>query len=363
MRNIKSLFVFLLSLLLLARGAYSQTMDCSQQGLTNILAPWYCNEINQAVVSVWAMWSPIAFFAMMLAFLLAAVMVMLGIAMRNERLKNFGVGELYEAAASALIAVLFLTISGILFGILPSFVTGPINPYVTALTYIHNTIDVTQKTIVSLYNVIMIDSFYGSVNIEVNIQGAGAIGKTLSSLSKLINPLAQEITFLFIIPAQVVSGLLLEGLLALTAEFYMILFFMYISIPVLLVPGIIFRSIFPLRSIGGMLIGMAVSFYLVMPVLFSVAYYFTNVGVIQNLASASASIVANSRGTQSQTNAASSNAPLVTAVNGLQSSMGSYFLSIFFYPALILTITYFSVTTIAEFVGGVSKTTKRMGLI
>ena len=363
MPNQKTRIVFLLCMLLLARGASSQSLDCSAQGITNALAPWYCNEINQAVASVWSMWSPIAFFAMMLAFLLAAVMLMMGIAMRNEKLRNFAISELYEAIASALIVVLFLLLSGILFGIIPAFVTGPINPYVTALTYIHNTITVTQNTIVSLYNVIMIDSFYSSVTIDISIGSGSATGTTLSSLSKLLNPLAQEIMYLFIIPAQVINGLLLEGLLALTAEFYMILFFMYISIPVLLVPGIIFRSIFPLRSIGGMLIGMAVAFYLVLPILFSIAYYFTNVGIIQSLAASSASIIANSAGTQSQTNAASANAPLVTAVTGLQSSMGSYFLSIFFYPALILTITYFAMTTVAEFVGGVSKTTKRMGLI
>jgi hypothetical protein len=158
-------------------------------------------------------------------------------------------------------------------------------------------------------------------------------------------------------------GLLVEGMLALTAEFYIILFFMYVAIPVFLIPGIIFRAILPLRSVGGMLIAVAIAFYLVMPTLFSVAYYFINISVISNLEATAAQITVDSAGTLAQTNAGTSSSPLAIDVNALQSQMGSFFLSVLFYPALILGLTYFAMTTIADFIGGVSKTSSRMGLL
>jgi hypothetical protein len=361
-KTAKVLLFFLLLASLMFRNASAQDMaNCQNGGTTNTLAPWYCSQINQAVASIWSEWEPIGLIAVLLAFLIATVILMFGITLRNEGLKNFGIGEIYEAAATALIVIFFLMISAILFGIIPSFVTGPVNPYSTALTYINNTINTTQGAITNLYNVVMVDSYYGSIILDIKIGSAPK--SRISAISTLVNPFAQTITSFFIIPAQAISDLLMDGLLALTAQFYMILFFMYLSIPVFLIPGVIFRSIFPLRSIGGMLMGVAISFYLVMPILFSIAYYFTNTGAISQLTEASAAVGANGQGTKAQTNANSPMAPLVLAVNGLRSSMGGYFLSILFYPALILMLTYYSTTVIADFIGGISKRTGKMMLL
>lgn len=357
--------LFIISIMLALSIASAQSSSpCAPQGTANALAPWYCSQINQATAQVWANWEPIGFIAIMLAFMIAAVIFMAGIAMRNEKIRNFAVGEVYEAAATLLIVVFFMLLSSILFGILPAFVTGPVNPYNTSLSYISSTINATQGAVTSLYNVIMIDSYYSSITLQVSFGPTQSLTKkAISSISKLVNPLAAQITAFFITPAQVLSGLLIDGLLALTAEFYLILFFMYIAIPVFLIPGIIFRAIFPLRSVGGMLIAVAISFYLIMPILFSIAFYFTNTGAIQSLNAASAAIAQHGQGSLSQTNAASPTSPLVSDITSLQSSMGAYFLSILFYPALILALTYFSMTTIADFVGGVAQRTGRMGLI
>jgi hypothetical protein len=359
-RTTKTLLFFLLLATLMFRNASAQDIsNCQNGGTTNTVAPWYCSQINQAVASVWSKWEPIGLIAVMLAFLIAALILMFGIALRNENIKNFGIGEIYEATATALIVIFFLMISAILFGIIPAFVTGPVNPYSTSLSYINSTINTTQVAITNLYNVVMIDSYAGSIIIDVKI----ASFSLASTISSVVSPLASIITNLFIIPAQVISGLLMDGLLALTAQFYMILFFMYIAIPVFLIPGIIFRAIFPLRSVGGMLMAVAISFYLVMPILFSIAYYFTNTSAISQLTEASAAISANGQGTQSQTNANSPMAPLVLAVNKLKSTMGGYFLSILFYPALILALTYYSMTIIAEFIGSIPKRTSRLALL
>lgn len=353
------LTLFAVSALLLLAGVVSaqNVYSCSETapGAIQYTAPWYCSQINQAVAQVWGQWEPVAIIVVVVVFLIAAILMMLGMAMRNDKLKNFGIGELYEALATLIIVSFFMVITAILFGIIPSFITGPLNPYNTSLTYIASTVNVTHGTVASLYNVILLDSFYSSLSVTISTPGTGGI--------ELIQPLAQVITAVFIIPARVISSLLVDGMLALTAEFYFILFFMYVGIPVLLIPGILFRSIFPLRSLGGMLIAAAFAFYIIMPTLFAVAYSLTNVSVTQQLQSATQAIVANGQGTQAQTNAVSASSPLVADVSSLQSDIGAYFISVLFFPALILAISYTSMTIIAEFIGGVAKTSKKMGLL
>jgi hypothetical protein len=356
-------FAFILLLSLVSGSAGAQTItDCLQGGTTQVLAPWYCSQINMAVAGVWASWEPVALMAVILSFMVAAIMIMFGIALRNEKLRNFGIAEIYEAAASAIMVVAFLTLSATLFGILPSFVTGPVNPYALSLNYISSSVEAAQGTVKSMYDIIMIDSYYGSQGLKVVI-GTGSSAKLSGMVSGLVSPLASMITSLFIIPAETMMGLILEGMLALYAEFYIILFFMYVAIPVFLVPGIIFRAILPLRAIGGMMMAMAISFYLVMPILFSVSFFLTNTSVIAQLNSATATMIANGQGTMAQTNAASEGSSLVQAVSSLQSTMGGFFLSVLFYPSLILAMTYFSMQTLEDFIGGISKATGRMALL
>jgi hypothetical protein len=349
-------------------GTQYSTSYCLQGGVASIAAPWYCSQINQAVASIWQQWEPIAVITIMVAFMIAAVIFAIGIAIRNQRVKDFGMGEIYEAVATAFIAVFFLTLAAILFGVIPAYTAGSIDPYNTSLSYISSTINSSGGLLSSILNVVIIDYFYSSISIEVNVSNvpqtvAGLPARAIASTADTLSPYAPFILAFFIEPAKVVGDLLIDALVALEAEFYMILFFMYIAIPVFLIPGIIFRAIFPLRSVGGMLIGAAFAFYVVMPLLFSVAYYFTNTSQLEMLNSASAAVSVNGAGTLAQTNAASPMAPLVTEMTGLESSMGGFFLSILFYPALILAITYTAMTTVADFIGGAAKRTGRMALV
>lgn len=339
-------------------SSYS-TSYCLPGGVAALSAPWYCSQINQAVSGIWSEWEPIAVITILIAFFVAAVIFMIGIAIRNEKIKNFGMGEIYEAVATALIAIFFLTLAAILFGVIPAYTVGSIDPYNTSLSYIGSTMNSSATVLTSILNVVMIDYFYSTLNLDVYIGGAPTVTNVINKASSL----APLITAFVIEPSKVIGGFLIDALVALSAEFYMILFFMYIAIPVFLIPGIIFRAIFPLRSIGGMLIGAAFAFYVVMPLLFSVAYYFTNTSQLQMLNSAAAAIQANGAGTLAETNAVSPTAPLVVAMTGLESSMGGFFLSILFYPVLILTITYAAMTTVADFIGGAAKSTGKMRLV
>ena len=352
----------LLALLAGMSGAQA-TSQCASGGTANALAPWYCSQINQAVEGIWASWAPIAAVTISLAFLIAAVIFMIGAAMRNDKVRNFGIGEMYEAAATAIIAILFLSLCAVLFGLLPAITSGPVNPYVTALTYISNTVSTTQATLSTLWGMIVINMFYASLSVTFVGTTVKAASPLLQAAPDIIFQTAKAVSVFFTFPAIDVAALLADGLLALSAEFYLILFFMYAAIPVFLMPGIILRAIFPLRGVGGVLIAVAISFYLVMPLLFSVAYYFTSTSAMGQLNAANAALLAHGQGTLAQSNADTATSPLVTDVKGLSSDMGSFFLSVLFYPGLILAITYVAMREIAEFIGGVSKISGKMSLL
>lgn len=326
--------------------------SAAQGGTVTAIAPWYCSQIDQAVRSVWLQWEPIAVLAIFVSFSIAAAIFMTGIVLRSNKIRNMGIGEIYEAVATTIIVFLFMSLSATLFGIIPGFITGPINPYTTSLGYIAGTITTSSSMLTGMYRIIMIDYFYSSIDLQV------CEGNVCTP--DIVNDIAAGVFIFFVVPVQQIAVLLIDGLLALHLQFYLILFFMYVSIPVFLVPGIVFRAILPTRPLGGLMIAMAISFYLIMPVLFSVAYYFTNVSLIGNLQNEAAMIVSNGQGTQALTNAASPTAPLVLAVQQVQSSMGSYFLSILFYPALITAITYESIRVIADFIGGAVKSTGKL---
>jgi len=326
--------------------------ECMQNGIVSTLAPWYCSQINEAAAEIWYEWEPIAAVTALAALILAIIIFVIGAAIKNEKIRNFGLGEIYEAIATIIIVVLFLYLSATMFGILPSITTGNIDPYSTALTYISHEIGQTMYLERVMFSSYLVDSYYASIKLKVNIGDL--------SLPPVTEVLSRAINLLFLLPINAISSMILDGLFLLYMEFYAILFFMYASIPVFLIPGIILRALFPTRSAGGMMIAIAIGFYFIMPTLFAVAFYFTSTSAMSTLYTEAETIAQYSQGTGVETNAASPTSPLVLAIKGIQQGMGPFWLSLLFYPALIIAITYQSINIIAEFIGGFAKTTGRL---
>ena len=317
-------------------------------------APWYC-PINEQVYDTWSSETPIAFAAILIAFSIAAIIFMVGAGLRNDKIRNFGIGELYEAIASAIIVGLFLYVSAVAFGIIPSLFVGTINPYATAFHLILSTIQQAEGVFSSLYNVVIMDSFYASINVEIAFPIAGT---PPISLLTLLYSLPLEA--LVIEPSMVLGTFIVEGITALYAEYYLLVFFSVASIPVFLVPGVIFRAIFPTRALGGMLIALAMGFYIIMPTMFAIAYYFTAPSILHTLSTASIQMNRFGQGSGAITNAITPDSPLVTQVGSVQSAMSSFWLLILFYPLLIIAVTYAFVTQIATFIGGASQMSGKM---
>ena len=309
--------------------------------------PWYC-PINAQISKAWSGELPLALIVVLVAMFIATMIFMVGAAAKNDRLRNFGIGEMYEALASALIVGLFLYVSAVLLGVTPGVFVGAINPFATALHLITTTISSARGVYSSLFHVYFLDSEYTSITLAFSIGGAN-LPIDVASLAYQI-----PLDVFFIEPAVVIASFIADGVLALFGEYYLILFFSVAAIPVFLIPGVILRILIPTRSLGGMLIAMAIGFYLVMPTLFAVAYYFTAPSIILSLNAASSQLTRFSSTSISSIQSLGPNSPVVTAVQSVQSAMTSFWLMVLFYPALIIAVTYAFIVQVANFIGGSS---------
>ncbi len=284
--------------------------------------------------------------AVLFSFMIASIIFMAGLIASNKKLKSYGVGEFYEAGASLIFVVFFMLIAALLFGILPGLYIG-VDPFNTSLSYIYSTIDATQSLIKALYEPAMLAYFYTSININID---------TLETATTILNYLSIPLELYFIVPATALSSLLVEGLMMLYLEFYLILFAMYAAIPVFLIPGVFLRSLLPTRTVGGLLIGAAFAFFFVLPTLFSIAFLFTFKGTMQYFIAATSQLNSISQGSEAITNGAIPNGPnsIPQEIKSIQAGMGSFWISVIFYPALILALTYFTMTTLAELLGGLT---------
>ncbi len=380
----------------LTSAAASGTGYCAAGGTISTYASWYCSQANQAISSQWATWEPIALIAVILSFSVATIIFIAAQLLNNQRIRSFAIGEYYEAAATAIIVAGFLFLTAVMIGLLPSLVIGT-NPYVSSLNYINSTINNTQTMLTVLFNVAVTDKQLASTHLALCAGPAGATGasqilapaqsasgiggtatpvvyagagtgalNTVSSFlcNDIINDfISPAVTILFYIPATTFIDLQSDALALLYGEFYLIVIFMYAAIPVFLIPGIILRSILPLRGLGGMMIAVAIGTFIIMPTLFSVAYYFTNASMQSQLLSATSALSQYGNGPGAQLNAITPQAPLVQQLNLMESGLGAYWMSVLFYPALIFALTYALIVQIAQFLGNMTSMSNKLKIL
>ncbi len=367
---IKMLAIASLLAILLAMavpGAASVSPSPSQCGLLpttlaqqiTASAPWYC-PINGQVYAVWSQDLPFVFMVLLLAFTVAALIFMVGAAMKSDQIRNFGIGELYEAMASSIIVGFFLFICAVVFGLIPAITVGGINPYATSMNLIVSTIGQAERLYSSMYQIVLVDSFYVSPVITLVINGMDYSSFIGYAVAAYVLPLQ----LYFIQPATTIGQLVIDGVAALYSQYYIIVFFSVAAIPVFLVPGVVFRIVFPTRALGGILMATGIGFYLVMPTLFAIAYYFTSPTLLQGLANSSAQLNRWGANTGAEQNALSTGSPLALSLSQAQSALSSFWLLVLFYPALIIAITYAFITQVANFIGGASRVGGKMrGLV
>lgn len=320
-------------------------------------APWYCSKINTEVANNWKHWEPVAIGFALVSYMIAVIIFIAGIAFRNEKLRTFGIGEIYESLASILIVVFFLFISAVLFGLLPSaFFIGPVNPYYTSLNFIGSTINSTQSVDEKIFITAMTAGSVMQTSVTICAEG---------ECINIAEPFAYAFAYLFFWPAWVLNTFLIDAIVSLYTQYYMILFFLYAAIPVFLIPGLIFRSFLPTRSLGGKMMAIAIGFYFLMPTLYAIAFASTSTNIINQLSQANSALTryggSNPNVLQ---NALSPYSPLEVQVAKIQQTFSAFWLMILFYPVLILTITYFFIIQVADIIGGMARSSHRLrGLV
>ncbi len=319
--------------------------------LPGSLPDWY-SQINLEMQGIWNADMPYAAAAVTLSFAVAGAIFMVGSAAKNDKIREFGTGELYEALASGIIVLAFLYVSAVLFGVVPGFVTGNYNPYAISFNFILSTLQQAEALFSTLFQLTVQGSFYTSLDVKL------VVGEFSTDL--YIPVFAAVVQLLFIQPAVFLLSFIKDAIIVLYGEYYVLVFFSVAAIPVFLVPGVILRAIMPTRGLGGMLIAMAMAFYLVMPTLFAVAFYFTAPSTLSEIGALSVQLDRYAATGSVVSGANSPTAPLVSLVQNVPASLNGFWLMMLFYPMLILAVAYAFIVQVANFIGGASNMSGRL---
>ncbi|MDE1810628.1 MAG: hypothetical protein KGH66_01120 [Candidatus Micrarchaeota archaeon] len=329
--------------------------------------PWYC-PINQQIFTQWSHALPLAFAAVVLSFMIAAAIIMFGIATKNEKVRNFGMGELYEAMATGLIVAAFLYICAVSFGLLPSLIVGTGNPYATAFHLMGSTISTSQQLYTSIYNTYFFYDYITTISFSITSpslsgQGNAANGKanefSIGGNTQSLLYIA-PISIFILDPARAIAIFLVDGMFVLYAEYYALMLFASAAISAFIVPGIILRAIIPTRALGGFMIALGIAFYLIAPTLFSLAFYFTSPTLQSSMQASIAQISKFSTAPSAQPSSISASSPLVSTLQQIPQAISSFWLLALFYPALIIAMCYAFTTQLSRFIGGASRTGSKL---
>ncbi|MCL4381327.1 MAG: hypothetical protein M1331_01040 [Candidatus Marsarchaeota archaeon] len=341
------------------------TLPASIQSIVAGTEPWYC-PINAQIGAVFEKYASLMWIAVLISFAIAGTIYMGGALAGSSRIKNFGIAELYEATATGVIVGIFLYVCAVVFGILPGITVGPINPYATALHYITQVISQAQSLYASLFFIYFKIQYYFSYSLTVGgtVSVLEGIAKILASIGGGENIALAigkfAISFLYLDPSMALMNIISDGIMLLWAEYYLIVFFAVAAIPVFLIPGVVFRAIIPTRALGGMLMAIAITFYLIVPTMFAVAFYFTAPNALHQMNTAATLLNKFGAGQGSITNALTPASPLVVQLKNAQNAMAGFWLMLLFYPVLIIAVAYAAITQLAAFLGGVAKVGGRM---
>ena len=320
----------LLGLVLTMPLAYPQITGNSCAGSTNQVVIAYCTDL------------PIMLIAVLIAFAIAAMIFLAGAALKNDRIKNFGIGEIYEAIASAIIVGLFLYIAWVVVVVIPGFLVGP---NVDPLSFSMNAISSVEASAMLTLSTQVYAPYFNDIATIYNTFTVWIPSASLTISQPITTEIGQFLIFFTTLqPLLAIAQFLIDAIYALSVEYYFIQFFALIAIPGFIAPGVVFRAFMPTRSFGGTLIAMGMGFYVVMPTLFAFSYAVVCPGAVQNAQTCAP--------TANQVPPAVQNLPIEGGNgNPIGSFLSPFWLMLLFFPALVLALTYSFIATVSNFIG------------
>jgi len=327
----KIFIVFVLLSLLLTSTIFAQIYSgysgysCSNTN-NNFIAIEYCEYAPDLVIAI------------LINFLIAALFFLVGSALKNERWRSMGVGELYEAIAGALIVGLFLYIAYVFLVVVPgslapTVVQGSASPITFTLSTINSMESSLEGAFSDAYNNYF--SWMALLSTEVKLEAGGV---TLPSIN--IGAFGFPFLITSVLPDYAIAQFIIDAMYILWAEYFMIVYSTLMAIPMFILPGIFLRAFFPTRGFGSMMIAVGMGFLIVMPTLFAFAF----------------SAVCGASGGTANLNSCNLGGVIPSEAQGLFNNQMSNYIApfwvlILFIPALVLALTYAFITTTANFLG------------
>lgn len=347
--------------------------------------------VTQQINNTWNLLAPLAVIAVMISFTIAALIIIVGTAIKDDKVRNFGLGELYEAISTA-ITIGFIYMFVVLFlqsipnailqnGSPTTQFSG--SPFYSALTNLCNVLTnnvgpasapLYNGGLENIYSCLYSGQSYGgsnnncyflpgwqsnsnaggndyadiswyplSIGADLTIPSTKFVGSLATGLvSGITNYLKINDALDVQVPEVVASTFLIDGMYLIWGEYYLLIFFAYVS-PLFIIIGIIFRAIFPTRALGGFMIAMGIAFYIIAPTLIAFLYGNTTFNIQpQSCANQGGPNYCNS------------------SYNIIVHAVGELWLQIIFYPLLTISLTYVFITQIANFIGAGSQGMNRL---
>jgi hypothetical protein len=263
----------------------------------------------------------------------------MGSAIKNERWRSMGVGELYEAIAGVMIVGLFLYIAWVFLVIIPSslaptVLSGSTSPIYFTLSSIYHMEGSLENAFNQVYAPYFYWMYFLSLQFNVKVSNLNAVPINTSAL--LFPFIITEV-----LPLYAIAQFLVDAMYILWAEYFLIVYATLTAIPVFIIPGIFLRAFFPTRPFGSMMIAIGMGFLIVMPTLF--AFAFSAICAPAN--GGSPTLTSCNLGTEIPSKAQG------LFNNEINNYIAPFWILVLFIPSLIIALTYAFITTTANFLG------------
>ena len=311
--------------------------------------PW--STVPVSVEAVWNIWQPVALAAVITAFLVVALAYMLGVALNLDGLRKWAKVEFYQALASAVIVGGLILMMELMLSEGFQTMIGGMNPYKKAYVYLDGVMDSLYNIYVNVYRTNFILEFLTTFSFYFN-----AAGLDFSPFELVLSPVTEHLHF----QAHIVT---VATVLA-AFQRALIHFFYNTGFTVFIPAGVLLR-IFPwTRGAGGLLIAIGIGFSIVYPVMFTfVAMMSENPSEARNKANELGNSIggfnmdefgACASDFESATDVATTKAlspQLRNASAWILGWLSGVWLKIFYYPMLVMIVTFTFIRTISPLLG------------
>jgi hypothetical protein len=266
--------------LILLSSAYSQE---------NLEIPRWYENYDRQLQEIWRIYQPVAMVAVLLSFFVASLLYGFGIILNNERLRNYGMAEFLESAASLLMVIFFLLALQILVNVFyfPAQTESGTTPEqkqvvkIGPFAYLDAKLALIQKTANKTFTALATTLYYLSMISSFELSSPGGVAGS-SSILQYAQPIIsgmggglaiyQRFLNTFITPFAELADFTAGAIRAISLQRALLKFFAVSALMVFLPLGVVLRIFPPTRGAGGMLIAIAFSFFFIFPFTYLIFY-------------------------------------------------------------------------------------------